>query len=157
MSRQEDVAAELEEVSGQIARFIEDCPDQAWHQPSKEEGWTLAAVAYHCAQGNDLALGWICQMLTLRPVYETPKTHDALNALEATRHAQASKAEVAAALRRSTERTARFLRALTDEEISRAAMHGVAEREMTVGQFMGAFVRHMRGHLASLNEGPARA
>jgi uncharacterized damage-inducible protein DinB len=155
MSRQEDVAAELEQVSEEIARFIDECPDETWRSVSREEGWTLAAVAYHCAQGNDLALGWICQMLTLRPVYETPETHDALNAVEAKRHADASKAEVAETLRRSTARTARFFRALTDEELSRSAMHGVAEREMTVGQFMGAFVRHMQGHLASLKEGAA--
>jgi hypothetical protein len=112
----------------------------------------VAAIAYHCASGNDLALGWVCQMLAIRPVYETPQTHDAANDSEAERKSDVTKRDVIQALHRTTERTAHFLRSLTDEEMEQAAMHGVAGRQMSVGQFIGNFSRHMRGHLDSLKE-----
>jgi hypothetical protein len=152
MRRQEEVAAELEQASAEIASFVEDCPDSAWNRISSTDARSVAALAYHCAQGNDLALGWVCQMLVSRPVYETAATHDALNVVEAQRSSGLTKSQVAEALRRTTQRTAHFLRALTDEELERSAMLGVAGREMTVGQFIGAFGRHMRGHLESLRE-----
>jgi hypothetical protein len=114
------------------------------------EGRTVAAIAYHCALGNDVALGWICQLMARRPVYETGDAHDAFNVVEAVRTAGATKVEVSEALRRTTERTAAFLRELTDEELERGAMFGVAGREITVGRFIPNFGRHMRIHLESL-------
>lgn len=150
MGRQDEVAAELEQSAADVARFIEECPDSVWHRVSEQDGRTVATLAYHCAAGNDVALGWICQMLASRPVRETPATHDASNDAEAIRNANRSKSDVADALRRTTARTAHFLRSLTDEELERTAMHELAGREMSVGQFIGNFSRHMRIHLESL-------
>ena len=71
---------------------------------------------------------------------------------EAVRTAGATKVEVSEALRRTTERSAAFLRELTDEELERGAMFGLAGREMTVGRFISNFGRHMRVHLESLEQ-----
>jgi hypothetical protein len=152
MRKQDEVAEQLEQVAAEVEHFIERSPESAWHRVSAHDGRTVGALAYHCALGNDLALGWVCQMLVSRPVYETADTHDALNVIEAKRGSELTKSEVAEELRRTTERTARFLRSLTDEELERSAMHGVAGRELSVGQFMGNFSRHMRDHLETLKE-----
>jgi hypothetical protein len=153
MGKQHEAAKDLEEAAVEVSRFIDNCPDAAWHGRVVEaEGKTVAAIAYHCALGNDVALGWICQMLARRPVQETGETHDAFNIVEAVRTAGATKVEVSEALRRTTERTANFLRQLTDEELERGAMLGVAGREMTVGRFIPSFGRHMRVHLESLEQ-----
>lgn len=152
MTKQEQVAAELEQAAVEVADFIEDCPDSTWHRVSQQDGRTVAALAYHCASGNDVALGWVCQMLAARPVYETPETHDAANDSEAERKSGVTKKDVSEALHRTTERTAHFLRSLTDEELERVAMLGVAGRQMSVGQFISNFSRHMRGHLDSMKE-----
>lgn len=150
MGRQDDAAKDLEEAAANVSQFIEACPDAVWHRRVDAEGRTVAAIAYHCALGNDVALGWICQMMARRPVYETGDAHDAFNVVEAVRTAGATKVEVSEALRRTTERTADFLRKLTDEELERGAMLGVAGRETTVGRFIPNFGRHMRVHLESL-------
>ena len=56
------------------------------------------------------------------------------------------------ALARTTARTARFLRALTDEELERTAVFGIIGQERSVGRFIANFGRHMRGHLESLKQ-----
>lgn len=152
MGRQHDAATDLEEAAAAVSQFIETCPDAIWHGRVEADGRTLAAIAYHCALGNDVALGWICQLLVRRPVYETGEAHDAFNVVEAVRTAGSTKVEVSEALRRTTERTAAFLRTLTDEELERGAMFGVAGRETTVGRLIPSFGRHMRVHLESLQQ-----
>jgi hypothetical protein len=152
IGKQHDAATDLDEAAAAVARFIDGCPDAIWHQRVDAEGRTVAAIAYHCALGNDVALGWICQLLARRPVYETEEAHDAFNVVEAVRTAGATKVEVSEALRRTTERTVAFLRELTDDELERGAMFGVAGRDTTVGRFIPSFARHMRVHLESLEQ-----
>src|ERR1700730_228878 len=152
MSKQHDAAKDLEEAAAEVSRLIDSCPDAAWHGRVEAEGKTLAAIAYHCALGHDVALGWMCQLLARRPVQDTGEDHDAFNIVEAVRNAGATKVEVSEALRRTTERTANFLRELTDDELDRGAMFGIAGREMTVGQFIPSFGWHMRLHMKSLEQ-----
>ncbi len=156
MGEQEAAAGELEAAAADAARFVEECPDSDWLRPTAAEGWTVAALLYHCAVGSDVALGWVCQMLAARPVRETPVTHNAANLVESERNQAVTKSETLAALDRSTRRTAAFLRALTDEELGRTANHGLAGRDLTVGAFLPNFGRHVRGHLASAREAVAR-
>ena len=152
MTRQESVAQELEQAAADVAAFIAECPDDVWTVVAPRDGRTVASLAYHCAAGNDLALGWICQMLSFRPVHETSESHNGHNDDEAVRTAGATKAEVGAMLRRTTERSAHFLRSLTDDELERCALHGIAGREIAVGQFIPNFPRHMRGHLEAMRD-----
>jgi hypothetical protein len=155
VSRQETVAQDLELAAADVAAFIEDCPDRIWSSVAPRDGRTVASLAYHCAAGNDLALGWICQILSYRPVHETAESHNGHNDDEAIRSADVRKAEVSTMLRRTTERAAHFLRSLTDDELERHSVHGIAGREVTVGQFISNFPRHIRGHLEAMNEAAA--
>lgn len=150
MSRQGDAADQLEAAAAEVAAFIASCPDDVWRKTVDGEGRTVAALAAHCAVGNDLALGWILLLMAGRPVLETGEMHDARNVTEGERFARAPKAGIADALQRSTERAARLIRSLTDEELDRMEMFGVAGREITVGRFLPNFARHMRDHLESM-------
>jgi hypothetical protein len=155
MTKQETVAHELELAAADVAAFIAECPDTIWEQVAPSDGRTIASLAYHCAAGNDLALGWVCELLSYRPVHETAESHNGHNDDEAVRTAGTTKAEVSAMLTRTTERAGHFLRSLTDEELERRAVHGIAGREMSVGQFIPNFGRHMRGHLEAMREAAA--
>ena len=150
MSRQENAADQLEAAAAEVGAFIASCPDEVWRKTVDGEGRTVAALAAHCAIGNDLGLAWILQLMAGRPVLETGEMHDARNLTEGERFARAPKSGVADALQRSTERTARLIRSLTDEELDRMEMFGIAGREMTVGRFLPNFGRHMRDHLESM-------
>ena len=150
MSRQEDAARALEEAAADAVRIVEAYPDAKWHSVVASEDKTAAAVASHCALGNDVSLGWMCQLLAGRPIYETADTHDASNQAEAVRAAHTSKAEVISALQRTTRRNATFLRALTDEELERSATFGVSGKELSIGRFISNSGRHIRAHMESL-------
>ena len=150
VSKQEDGALALEAAAQEVGRFVESCPDAVWTQTVQREGRTVAELAFHCALGSDLALGWICQLLSLRPVHETGDEHDAFNAAEAERSRRATKADALETLRRTTARTAAFIRSLTDEELGHAAMFGPIDQERSVGQFIANFGRHIRAHLESM-------
>jgi hypothetical protein len=57
---------------------------------------------------------------------------------------------------KTTSRAASFLRSLTDPELDRSSIHGIAGREMSVGQFIRAFSKHMRDHLVTMKTTVAR-
>jgi hypothetical protein len=153
MTRQETAAHDLEDAAAELAAFIRDCRDSVWTGPtSGGDGRTVASLAYHCAAGNTVALGWICELISSRPVQETGEGHDELNAAEAARSRDMGKEEVVAALERSTARTAAFLRALTDEELDRGSLFGLAGREVSAAQFIGNFGRHIRRHLETMRQ-----
>jgi hypothetical protein len=152
MTSQETAAHDLEQAAAEVAAFIRDCPETVWSSVTPEDGRTVGSLAYHCAAGNDLALGWMCQVLSLRPIQETSESHDAANAEEAARSAHLSKDEVQAVLARTTARAAAFVRTLTDEELERRTAFGISGREITLGPFMMNFGRHMRRHLETMRQ-----
>jgi len=147
MTQQETAARELEAAARELEDFIRECPDEAWTKASPNDGRTVGSIAYHCAAGNDVALGWICQVLARRPVLETADSHNAHNAAEAQRSAGLSKDEVSTALARTTERAAHFVRSMTDEELERQALFGISGRDLVIGRFVPNYGRHIRDHL----------
>ena len=155
MTQQETAARDLEAAAEELETFIRECPDSVWTKASPNDGRTVASIAYHCAAGNDVALGWIIQVLAGRPVLDTAESHNAHNAAEAERSAGLTKEEVAAALARTTERTAHFVRALTDEELERHAVFGISGRELLIGRFVTNYGRHIRGHLEEMKQARA--
>ena len=155
MTTQSQAADDLEAAAGDLDAFIAGCGDEKWRRTVSSDGRTVGALAYHAAAGSDVALGWICQILSGRPVHETGDMHDAFNNAEAERSSGRTQTEVRALLKRSSGRVAYFLRSLTDEELERKAMHGIAERDVTVGRFIANFGRHMRGHLEAMREAAA--
>ena len=150
MSTQSQAADDLESAARDLDAFIAGCSDDVWRRTVGSDGRTVGALAFHAAAGSDVALGWICQILSGRPVHENGDMHDAVNNAEAERSASRTQSEVRAQLQRSTGRVAYFLRTLTDEELERSALHGIAERDVSVGRFIANFGRHMRGHLDSM-------
>ena len=152
MTVQSQAADDLEGAAKELDAFIAECSDADWRRVVGSDGRTVASLAYHAAVGSDVALGWICQILSGRPVHETGDMHDAFNNAEAERSSGRSRAEVRDQLHRSTGRVASFVRSLTDEELERTARFGIGNRDLTVGRFIGAFGRHMHGHLEAMKE-----
>jgi hypothetical protein len=150
MTPQETAASNLRAAAAEVEAFIRECPDEIWHRPSPHDGRTVASLAYHCAAGNDVAQGWICQVLAGRKILETADEHNAYNAAEAVRSADMSKADALAMLARTTERATHFVSSLTDEELERHASFGISGRELMVGRFLSNYGGHMRDHLEEM-------
>jgi len=152
MSRQDDAIRELESSVDDLLAAIDSCPDSEWHAVVPN-GWTRAAVAMHCATGNDTATGWLGYLISRREILDTPDFHDRVNGEAAERHRLASKKEVQSALKRSTARTTRYIRSLTDDEVDRPARHGLGGRDMTAASFLPTFSRHIRQHTEQFRSG----
>jgi DinB superfamily len=152
MSRQEDAARALEAAVEDLRAAIEGCPDEEWHAVTAN-GWTRAAIAMHCAMGNDVGTAWIAFLVSGRDILDDPDFHDRMNARVADRTRLASKQEALEALARTSERARSYVLGLADEELDRPARHGIAQREMTAGQFLANFGRHVRGHTEQFRAG----
>ncbi|HET7419873.1 MAG TPA: DinB family protein [Candidatus Dormibacteraeota bacterium] len=152
MSRQEEAAKALEAAVEDLRVEIERCPDSEWHAVVPN-GWTRAAVAMHCAMGNDVGTAWIAYFVSGRDILDDAEFHNRMNGRVADRTGQATKKEALAALARTTERARRYLLSLSDEELDQPARHGIAEREMTAGQFLANMGRHVRGHTEQFKAG----
>ncbi len=152
MSRQESAVRELESAVADLLTAIEAISDGEWHGVAPATGWTRGATVMHVAMGNDTAAAWTAFLISHREVLDTPEFHDSVNNEAADRYQHVSKAEAVATLQRSTERTAHFLRSLTDAEIDRPTRHGVAGRDLTAGHFLPNFARHVRLHTKQLTD-----
>lgn len=143
---------ELDSAVKDLLAEIDTCPDADWHAVVSN-GWTRAAVAMHCATGNDIATGWLGYFLSRREILDTTEFHNRMNQDAAARHELASKEEVRSALRRSTTRTTQYILSLTDEEVERTARHGLAGRDLSPATFLPTFSRHIRQHTEQFKEG----
>ena len=152
MIQTEDSVRDLEAAVDDLETEIERCPDQEWHAVTSN-GWTRAAIAMHCAMGNDVATAWIAYLISGREILDTPDFHDRMNGLVAERTREATKDEAIAALRRSTNRAAGYFRSLTDDELGQPARFGLAGREVTAGQFLPGLARHVRRHTEQFKAG----
>lgn len=152
MSRQEDAAQALEAAIHDLMAEVRGCPDAAWHDVLPN-GWTRAAVAMHCAMGNDVGTAWLAYFVSGRDILDTSDFHDQMNGRVADRTLSATKDEALETLARTTARARSYVLALSDEELDRPARHGIAEREMTAGQFLGNFGRHVRAHTEQFKAG----
>jgi hypothetical protein len=152
VGRQDEAIRDLDAAVEELLGEIERCPDSDWHGVVPN-GWTRAAIAMHCAMGNDVATAWIAYLVSGRDIVDTPDFHDRMNGLVAERTRMATKEEARALLRRSTDRAAGYFRSLNDEELDQRAHHGLAGRETTAGQFLPGLARHVRGHTEQFRAG----
>ena len=148
MTRGEELAAELEQVTADVADFVAACSDEQWAAVVPGEGWTVAAVVNHIALGNDQATTWLGDMVAGRGVSTTSEDLDRANAEHAAAHETVAKAEVLATLFATSDRAVALLRSLSDEDLAVEAPFAVAgPGDFPAAAFAEAVPRHPRGHL----------
>jgi hypothetical protein len=96
VSNQQTAVTDLESAVASVSNFIENCPEDVWSRATPHDGRIVAPPANHCAAGNDLALGWIDQIPSSRPVRETGRRRTRPTIPEAIRSGQVTRPETAA-------------------------------------------------------------
>jgi len=152
VSLQDDAVQDLESAVADLRAEIDRCPDAEWHAVLPN-GWTRAAVAMHCAMGNDVGTAWMAYLVSGRDILDTADFHDAMNGRVADRTRSATKEEALEALARTTDRATHYVRLFTDEELDRPANFGIAQRETTARRFVSNLGRHVREHTEQLKAG----
>lgn len=153
MKRSNDLATRLEAGAEALGRYAEGLTEAEWNLPIPHDGRTVGLVVYHVAAmypleiqlAQTLAAGNAIQGVTWDDVHR-------LNADFARANPTVDRATALAALRTDSAAAAAALRALTDEQLDRAAPISLyADAPLTCQFFLEDHaLRHSYHHLAKI-------
>jgi hypothetical protein len=128
--------------------FVRRCSETEWRLTVPGEGWSVGVVLHHVAVGHGQGVRWLNQMASGESVTETSESIDRENAAHAVRMKAVGRQETLALLEQNGAVLEAALRALSDEELDRAAPFGPAGgRPMPTEALAAVAARHTRGHL----------
>ncbi len=152
-TRAERLADELQQVTDEVAAFVEAAPDEVWQRQSAPEQCTVAALAYHVADGYSGILDSL-----VKPIAEGREgprfgQEDLAkwNAEAAEANAAQPKAAALERLRTQAPPAIAYVRALSDEQLDRGGSLPFGGDPMTAEAVIEhVLIGHPRGHLASM-------
>ncbi|HEY8741221.1 MAG TPA: DinB family protein [Candidatus Dormibacteraeota bacterium] len=154
----DEAAGRIERAVEELMELVRSCGDAAWQATSVTEGWTVAALTHHVADGFALGEDWIERFRGGTDVPGTAATLDAANAEHANTYARVSREQVIELAQPNGAALAATIRHLGPQELSSGGAHGPADGiHLTVADVLGATDRHSRRHLASAREAIAGA
>jgi uncharacterized damage-inducible protein DinB len=150
-----DMARRFRAANGELISFTQSLTDEQWTAFCEREGRTIGQVIEHVAAGH-LIIGGIVEAMALGldlPVAarRTAETGARFNARQAEEFAGHTRTRGLRALRRNGEVIARFLAALTDEELARS-VETIEGPITTAQEIEGGLFGHLRSHFAAVKE-----
>jgi hypothetical protein len=147
------LADELQQVTDEVAAFIETAPAEVWQRLSPPEQCTVAALAYHIADSYNGVLDSL-----VKPIAEGREgprfSQDDLargNAAAAEQNATQPKSAALERLRTQAPPAIAYVRALSDEQLARSGTLPFGGDPMTAEAVIEhVLIGHPRGHLASM-------
>jgi hypothetical protein len=149
------LADRLEQVARALAAFATALTDREWQTRVPGDGRTVGVVVHHVASvypveiqlAQTLAAGKRVEGVTMDVIH-------AMNARHAKEHDGVTREETLDLLRRNSTAAAAAIRALSDEELDRAAPASLYANAPITCQFMleDHAVRHSYHHLARVRE-----
>jgi uncharacterized damage-inducible protein DinB len=118
--RANELADRFERVHEEFVAVIEALSDADWRTRCEPEGWSVATTVRHVGSADARITDYIRNVAAGRPPAITRAQVDEINDREAIEHAACGKDEAIAVVRREGEAAARFIRALTDEQMARS-------------------------------------
>lgn len=152
MSRRANALADrIEQGAAALAAFAERLSDTDWQTPVPGDGRTVGVIVHHVASVYPIEITLARRLAAGEPITGVTAAGIAeMNAGHANEHARASKAETLDLLRRNSKTAADAVRALTDDELDRAAPVSLNEDAPLTAQFLieDHALRHSFHHLA---------
>jgi hypothetical protein len=154
--RAEQLAARIEQGAAALASFVEHLSDAEWKTPvgnGAGDRRPVGVVVHHVAAVYPIEMELVQAIAAGNAVTEvTWEAVAQLNRTHASEHAQTSKAATLELLRRNSREAARTARALTDDELDRAAPFSLSYGAPMTAQFVleDHPVRHSWHHLARI-------
>jgi hypothetical protein len=151
--RAQALADRLEEGARALATFANGLTDAQWHTPVLRDGRKIGVVVHHVASVYPLEIQLAQTLAGGKPITGvTMENVHELNAWHATEHDTVTKEAALDLLRRNSAVAAAAIRALSDEELDRAAAASLYSNAPVTCQFMleDHAVRHSYHHLANV-------
>ncbi len=147
------LAERLEEGARALAALARTLSHAEWVMPIPKDGRTIGVVVHHVASVYPVEIQLAQTLAAGKPVTGvTPADIDTMNAGHAREHHLTTKEEALGLLQRNSTAAAEAIRALSDEELDRAAPASLYSDAPITCQFMleDHAVRHSYHHLARI-------
>lgn len=152
-NRSNVLATRLEQGASELAAFAKGLSDVQWNMPIPKDGRTAGVLVHHVASMYPIEIEVAQSVAAGKPVVGV--TWDAvheINANHAKEFAKVTKDEALALLKTNSAAAAAAIRALSDEELDRAAGFSLNDDAPMTCQFVleDHAVRHSFHHLAAI-------
>jgi hypothetical protein len=151
--RAEALAARIEQGAHALIAFVESCSDAEWKTYVPDEGRTAGVLVHHVASMYPAELDLIRTLASGQAIVGvTWEMVDQMNAQHAQEHADCSKEETLELLKQNSALVADGVRALSDEQLDRAAPISLhANAPLTIQYFIEEHpISHSFRHLTSI-------
>ena len=118
--RTKELVARFTGFNNEFIAFVDNCSDEDWRKVCSGEGWTVGVVAHHVAAGHFGAIDFVRMIVAGEAIPEiTMEAIDQMNAQHAKEHANCTREEVLALLRKNGSAFAGYLEGLSEADLGR--------------------------------------
>src|SRR5262245_4491180 len=153
-TRGETLAKQFEQKVQEALAVVEPLSDVDWKKMTMAEHWPVGVTAHHLANAFEVVPGVITAIVSGHPRGGfTRAMLDQGNAHHAQEHANCTKAETVALLKKGGTAATAIIRALTDDQLSKSAPVFTDAPPMTAEQLIqGALIHHVDEHIGSIRK-----
>jgi Mycothiol maleylpyruvate isomerase N-terminal domain len=153
-AKSEALARQFEAKAQEAAVVLEKLNDADWKKVTEAETWTVGATAHHLAGALEVVAGIVTAVASGRsPGNFTVGMLDEMNAAHAKEHANCTRAETTALLRKGAAAAAAVVRGLSDEQLAKSGTVFTDAPPITVEQLVNSgLITHIDEHVGSIRK-----
>ena len=144
--RAKEIAARFTTFNKEMITFVDNCSDEEWRKVCSGEGWTVGVVAHHVAAGHFGAIDFVRMIVAGEAIPEiTMETIDQMNAQHAKEHANCTREEVLALLRKNGSAFAGYLEGLSEADLARTGYLALIGGDVSAQQLIEMIILQSGG------------
>jgi Mycothiol maleylpyruvate isomerase N-terminal domain len=153
-AKSEALAKQFEAKVQEAVAVIEKLSDVEWKKVTEAEHWTVGVTAHHLASAFEPVAGIVTTIVTGQSRGNfTRAMLDEMNARHAQEHANCTKAETIALLKRGAVTAAAVVRGLHDEQLATSGTVFTDAPPMTAEQLIiSGLIGHIEAHVGSIRK-----
>ena len=153
-ARGEALAKQIEAKTKEASAVLEKLTDADWKKVTEAEKWPVGVTAHHLAGGLGAVAGIISGIVAGHaPGNFTTGMLDQMNAEHAKEHANCTKAETAALLKKGAATASAVVRGLSDDQLAKSGTVFTDAPPMTAEQLIQrGLIMHIDEHFGSIRK-----
>jgi Mycothiol maleylpyruvate isomerase N-terminal domain len=153
-AKSEALAKQFEAKVQEAVSVIEKLSDAEWKKVTEAEHWTVGVTAHHLATAFEPVAGIVTTIVTGQSRGNFTKAMlDEMNARHAQEHANCTKAETIALLKRGAVTAAAVVRGLDDDQLAKRGTVFTDAPPMTVEEVIASgLITHIEAHIGSIRK-----
>ena len=153
-SRSEALAKQFEAKVQEAVAVLEKLSDADWKKVTEAEHWTVGVTAHHLASALEPVAGMVTAIVSGQsPGHFTRAMLDEMNARHAQEHANCTRVETIALLKKGAAAAAAVVRGLHDDQLAKSGTVFTDAPPMTAEQLVtGGLIGHIDVHVSSVRK-----